>query len=41
MVIFPEVIVPLIQVEALLFNSKDLVLEEFPTRMFPEAAFKE
>ena len=41
MVILPEVIVPLIQVEALLFNSKDFVPEEFPTRVFPEAALKE
>ena len=41
MVICPEVIVPLIQVEALLFNSKDIVLEEPPTRRFPEVARKE
>lgn len=41
MVICPEVIVPLIQVEALLFNSKDFVPEELPTRRFPEAARKE
>lgn len=41
MVMLPEVMLPLIQVEALLFNSNDLELEELPTRIFPEPAFNE
>ena len=40
MVMLPEVMLPLIQVEALLFNSKDFVPEEPPIRRFPEVAFK-
>ena len=41
MVMLPDVMLPRTVLAALLFNSKDFVPEEPPTRRFPEEAFKE